>query len=150
MIDETAWSPDDAACAALALVNAARVRAGRLPLVMDRVLGMAAEDHVEDMIRHDYYGHKFADGTTFGQRLTALGYPTAYRAEVLMAGSADPAYVVAAWLRSPTHGPALRSGRYKAIGLARDYGAGTRHGWYWAGVLGGRIVDPVACEEATP
>jgi uncharacterized protein YkwD len=137
--------PSAAACAALDLVNAARAAAGVPALVMDRVLGTAAEDHARDMVAHDYYGHKFADGTTFGQHLPALGYPTTYRAEVLMAGRADPADVVAAWLASPTHGPALRSARYKAIGLAAAYGADTAHGWYWVGTLGGRVVDPAAC-----
>lgn len=122
-----------AAHALLCLVNRERARAGARRLRPNRCLARVAARHARDMIARGYFGHTSPDGRTFGERILATGYAPRYArwtiGENLAWGAApdgDPAWVVDAWMRSPSHRQNLLRTSFRDVGVAAVSGAPLR------------------------
>jgi uncharacterized protein YkwD len=114
---------DDRA-ATLHALNAVRARHGVRPLVLDVRLGRAARRHSGEMVLQRYFAHESPDGARFSARIAATGWMRRRGrwsvGETLAWGrgtSAEPAAVVAAWLRSPSHRRVVLSPRYRRVGI---------------------------------
>ncbi|MER6529698.1 TerD family protein [Streptomyces sp. NPDC001508] len=75
----------------LALVNAARARAGAPPVVLDARLAAAARAHAATMAEAGRLGTESRDGTSLHQRITANGFAYATVGEHLVSGPRTPA-----------------------------------------------------------
>ena len=96
----------------LCLINHVRAEHGARELRLDPRLRRAAERHSLDMVAHQYFAHDSLSGASFGSRLLGAGWMRGRRrwtvGENLAWGTgprAAPAFVVAAWLRSPPSSP---------------------------------------------
>jgi uncharacterized protein YkwD len=112
----------------LCLMNRARARFGLPALRANRCLHRVASRHAHDMVRRRYFAHVTPNGWDPGRRARASGYvPRSARWIVGeniawgVAAAARPAWVVRAWLHSPTHRHNLLSRRFRdaGIGVAR-------------------------------
>jgi uncharacterized protein YkwD len=115
------------------LVNAERASGGCAPLKPDPKLTLAATEHSQDMVARNYFNHTTPDGVDPWKRAKAAGYahPTA---ENIAMGYADPASVVAGWMKSPGHRANIMNCKSKAVGvgLARTPKGVT----YWTQLFG--------------
>ncbi len=127
----------------LELINEYRVASGLNPLSLNSNLNEAARWMSQDMATNDYISHTDSLGREPSQRMASFGYSyNTWRAENLAAGI-DAAHVAfELWKDSPGHNASMLNGNFKVIGIARSYGEGTVHGWYWATDFGGQ-GDPV-------
>lgn len=112
----------------LCLMNRARARFGLPPLRANRCLHRVASRHAHDMVRRRYFAHVTPNGWDPGRRARASGYvPRSARWVVGeniawgVAAAARPAWVVRAWMNSPSHRHNLLSRRFRdaGIGIAR-------------------------------
>jgi uncharacterized protein YkwD len=124
-------------------LNAARVKAGQLPLAESPELDTAAQAHSDDMRDHDYLDHEAPDGSQPQDRAAAAGYrvPPASAwivVEVISAISADAAGPLHWWLdEDPSvHGKVLLDPRWREFGVG--YAEGGRYGNYWTVLVGCR------------
>ena len=110
----------DAAFAAevFRLLNAQRQRAGLPTLAIDASLQRAASDHAMRMLQSGTFSHLSPDGTTFGTRIIAAGYPAnRWMGEVIATGSGiGPAQVVTMWMQSAPHQQQIVGTMYVAAG----------------------------------
>ena len=100
-----------------ATLNSLRAENGRVPLAEDRRLTTAARDYAALMARTGHFSHTGPEGSTFGQRSRAAGYPCP-RAENIAFGPMTDAQVIANWMTSPGHR------RNILLRDARDFGFG--------------------------
>jgi LysM repeat protein len=109
----------DRAAEVIADVNAYRVALGLAPLEIHPSLMVAAQMHVEWMVRTGNFGHIGEGGSTPPQRAAAAGYPTAgwYVYENWVGGTGmTPAEAVAWWDQSPIHQATMRVDGFEHIG----------------------------------
>nr|WP_211177325.1 CAP domain-containing protein [Pseudonocardia acidicola] len=109
----------------VALTNAQRARAGCGALQVDARVTAAAQQHSADMASNNYFSHTGSDGSSFGDRLQAEGYP-APGAENIAQGQPDAAAVVDAWMNSPGHRANILDCSLTTIGVGYD-----SRGDYW-------------------
>jgi uncharacterized protein YkwD len=124
----------------LDLVNQHRAAAGLSPLIRAAELDSAARRHSDDMATHNFMSHTGSDGSTPGQRISAAGYQWSTYGENIAAGYSTAEAVVNAWMNSSGHRANILNSRYKEIGLAVTYRAGTTYRYYWTqdfGLRGG-------------
>ncbi len=117
----------DRASEVIADVNAYRVALGLAPLEVHPSLMVAAQMHVEWMVRTRNFGHTGEGGSSPSQRAAAAGYPTAgwYVYENWVGGTGvTPAEAVAWWDQSPIHQATLRLNGFEhiGVGVAEDDG----------------------------
>jgi uncharacterized protein YkwD len=134
--------------ATLHALNAVRAAHGERPLVVDRRLVRAARRHSREMVVRRYFAHESPDGARFSARIAATGWmPRRHRwyvGETLAWGwgeRAEPAIVVAAWLRSPSHRRVVLDPRYRRVGIGIVHGtpvAGARAGLTYTADFGSR------------
>jgi uncharacterized protein YkwD len=108
----------------LAKINALRAGRGLARLRVHERLGAAALEHSRQMARRGFFGHRSADGSTFGQRVQRYYGPAGYRywsaGENLIwsSGPLAPSAVVDGWLQSPGHRKVLLDGSWRELGIA--------------------------------
>lgn len=108
----------------VALVNAARKKAGCDSLRIDPRLRKAAYLHSRDMGLHHYFSHNSQNSDTPWDRIRAAGY-THPAAENIAAGQTSPTAVMDAWLHSEGHRANILNCDYKAIGVGLWNGGDT-------------------------
>lgn len=108
---------------ALALINAARGKAGCVALSEDPRLTAAALGHAKDMAEQDYFDHKGRDGSNFATRARRAGFGMRAGAENIAAGHQEPEAVVAQWLDSEGHRKNMLNCGYRTTGIAMFYQA---------------------------
>ena len=107
------------------LINAARGQYGLAPLFPQTSLAGAARAHSLDMLRHSYFAHSSASGTSYSTRLARDGYRrTGFGSwavsEVIGWGKGTrgtPQAVLRAWLASPWHRPIILGARWRDVGI---------------------------------
>ena len=111
-------------------LNAARAAYGLPALRPDARLARVARAHSLDMVAHQYFAHDSLSGASFGSRLLGAGWMRSRRrwtvGENLAWGTgprAAPAYVVAAWLRSPPHRRVMLHPGFRFVGIGIASGA---------------------------
>jgi uncharacterized protein YkwD len=110
----------------VAFVNAARAAAGcAAPVRIDARLAVAAQAHSDDMAARGYFSHTSLDGRTFGDRITAAGYPSP-GGENIAKGQRSAQSVHDAWMGSDGHRRNIENCQFTAIGVGVNTGA-----WTW-------------------
>lgn len=113
------------------------MRAAR-PLVWDRALAEAAEQHSVDMTVRRYFDHASPDGKRVTQRVVAQGYRWRIVGENLAGGDTTVAGVMAGWLHSPEHCENLMNPAYADVGVSCVRQLGSQWGTYWTMVVATR------------
>lgn len=113
------------------------MRAAR-PLVWDRALAEAAEQHSVDMTVRRYFDHASPGGKRVTQRVLAQGYRWRSVGENLAGGDTTVAGVMAGWLHSPEHCENLMNPAYADVGVSCVRQLGSQWGTYWTMVLATR------------
>ncbi|MDB5946194.1 MAG: hypothetical protein JWQ33_1220 [Ramlibacter sp.] len=127
----------NAARAAARSCGARHMQAAR-PLVWDRALAEAAEQHSVDMAARRYFDHVSPDGKRVSQRVSAQGYRWRLVGENLAGGDTTVAGVIAGWLGSPEHCENLMGQAYAEVGVSCVRQPGSQWGTYWTMVLATR------------
>lgn len=122
--------PSSVADQVLALVNAARQKAGCASVRLDPRLTAAALGHSRQMADQNFFSHTSPNGATFVDRIKAQGYPRP-RSENIAAGNTTAAATVQQWMNSPGHRANILDCRAKDMGLGAASRAGSRFGTYW-------------------
>ncbi|MBP5857896.1 hypothetical protein KAJ83_12830 [Marivibrio halodurans] len=103
-------------------VNIFRQRYGLLPLSRNRLLDRAAQAHVEDMARRDYFAHRTPDGTGPADRVDRVGYHWSRVLENLAAGQPSAREVVQGWIDSKAgHREAMLDKTVREVGIGYTY-----------------------------
>lgn len=123
--------------AAVYRVNAFRTRSGLGPVRLNDRLMRAAESQALEMASRDRMSHTVSRGATLSRRVSAAGYQWAYVAENIGAGYKSLDAAMAGWEASAGHRKNLLLPGVTEIGIAAAHAPGTRHGTFWALILGG-------------
>jgi uncharacterized protein YkwD len=134
----------------LRLINEYRASNGLEPLLLSDTLSVSSERHSQDMARYRFFAHHtvassyYPVGSSPWDRMQAEGYRyQTFWGENIAAGYESAERAFQAWRNSPTHNAAMLDGDYRVIGIARIYGQGLVHRWYWTTDFGG-VPDPTA------
>lgn len=130
---------DDSAKTVLAILNAARSKAGCSPLKLDSRLMAAAKIHARNMAEKDFFGHKGKDGSKPSSRAKRQGYSFHMYAENIAAGQSSAEEVARSWLASAGHRKNILTCKLKDTGIAVAYqsddepldGNGKAYYYYW-------------------
>ncbi|MEV4684715.1 CAP domain-containing protein [Streptomyces kurssanovii] len=95
-------------------------------------LNKAAQAHSAYMARAQNLSHTGEGGTDPGGRLAAAGYDFGRAGENIVAGPADPAAAVRAWMNSSKHRTSILTCQYRHAGAGRATG---RNGPWWTLLL---------------
>jgi uncharacterized protein YkwD len=116
--------------ATLCRLNAARAAYGLPAVRADARLARVARAHSLDMVAHQYFAHDSRSGASFASRLLGADWMRGRRrwtvGENLAWGTgprAAPAFVVAAWLRSPPHRRVMLHPGFRVVGIGIASGA---------------------------
>ncbi|OYW61166.1 MAG: hypothetical protein B7Z31_03065 [Rhodobacterales bacterium 12-65-15] len=107
----------------LAILNAARKKAGCGPLKLNNKLMNAAQTHATNMAKKDFFGHSNKDGSKFSSRVKRQGYKYKMVAENIAAGQSSATQVAYDWLGSPGHRKNILNCKFKDTGIAVGYQA---------------------------
>jgi uncharacterized protein YkwD len=108
----------------LGKINALRAGRGLARLRLHERLAAAALEHSRQMARRGFFGHRSADGSSFGQRVRRhygfAGYRYWSAGENLLwsSGPLAPSAVVDSWLQSPGHRKVLLDASWRELGIA--------------------------------
>jgi uncharacterized protein YkwD len=127
----------------LAVINAARVKAGCAPLKLNQKLMAAAKSHARAMAEKNFFGHRGTDGSKFSSRIKRQGYKYRAAAENIAAGQSSATQVARDWLQSAGHRKNILNCRLKDTGIAVAYqaddqpmmGNGKAFHYYWVQVF---------------
>ncbi len=108
------------------------------PLLWNRALAEAAEQHSVDMAARRYFDHADPDGKRVSNRVLAQGYRWRVVGENLAGGDTTVAGVMAGWLGSPAHCKNLMGPAYAEVGVSCVRQPGSQWGTYWTMVLAAR------------
>lgn len=123
--------------ATLCLLNGARERHDLPPLRSNSKLTEAARGHSRAMVRHRFFSHTGADGSSSRQRIRRTGYLRGSRSwyvgENIAWGAgnrAKPRHRVRSWMKSAGHRANIlrREFRHVGVGIARGAPTGHRGG----------------------
>lgn len=107
----------------LNLINTHRDDNGQAPLTWDDRLGVAAQNHSDDMTAHGSSSHTGSDGSNPHDRIVAAGYPGAssWGENIFESAPNDPSAQSAFtwWKNSPGHNANMLSPNYARIGLGQ-------------------------------
>jgi uncharacterized protein YkwD len=112
----------------LCLINHVRADHGVPGLRLDRRLGRAARRHSRDMVVHHYFAHTSRSGRSPKDRVAETGWMHGKRRWTIgenlawQPGSASPASIVGAWLRSSPHRHILLDATFRVVGIGRAPG----------------------------
>ncbi len=140
----------------LQLINGYRQDNGVGPLTLSDSLSVASERHSEDMGKYNFFAHDTVRSSYYPanaepwDRMKAEGYGyNTFKGENIAAGYETAEEVLQGWRNSPSHNHAMLDGNYHAIGIARVYMPGPKHGWYWTTDFGG-VVEPATRAPDVP
>lgn len=105
----------------MALLNAARAKAGQPALTAEHTLASLAGTRSDDMATRQYFSHTTPEGTNVLQMLLDRGVNYQYAGETLQMNNYAPRQTVAeaaqALLGSPAHRAILLDGRFSHLGV---------------------------------
>lgn len=107
----------------LAILNAARAKAGCGPLKINQKLMAAAKTHATNMATKNFFGHANTDGSKFSKRVKRQGYKYRMVAENIAAGQATARQAANSWLSSAGHRRNILNCKLKDTGIAVAYQA---------------------------
>ncbi|MCM1144565.1 MAG: CAP domain-containing protein [Blautia sp.] len=101
----------------LELVNAARMKEGKMPLIMSSTLRETARRKSLDMLNKNYFDHKNTDGTYTSDWLTKCGYPWHMWAENIAYNYESAERLYNQWWNSTGHRNNMMHSSLRAIGI---------------------------------
>jgi uncharacterized protein YkwD len=101
-------------------------------------LESAAQAHSLSMADNDFFSHTGLDGSSPGDRITALGYSWRAYAENIAAGYSDQDAAMAAWLASPGHCANIMNGQVTEMGAGVAVNDASQYRIYWTQDFGDR------------
>lgn len=107
----------------VAIMNAARAKAGCAPLKINSKLMAAAKTHATNMAVKDFFGHANRDGSKFSKRVKKQGYKYKRVAENIAAGQDTAREAAYGWLSSSGHRRNILDCKMKDTGIAVAYQA---------------------------
>ncbi len=107
----------------VAIMNAARAKAGCGPLKINAKLMAAAKTHATNMAVKDFFGHANKDGSKFSKRVKKQGYVYRRVAENIAAGMDTAREAAYGWLGSSGHRKNILDCKLKDTGVAVAYQA---------------------------
>jgi uncharacterized protein YkwD/uncharacterized protein YegL len=114
------------------LTNQERLSAGLPLLVINPLLGQAAQSHAEAMANGDFFDHKNPiTGSEPGDRITDNGYQWIAYGENIAMGQQTPQDVVLSWMDSEGHRKNILSTDYTEIGVGYFQSPDNSKGPYW-------------------
>jgi uncharacterized protein YkwD len=115
------------------LLNKKRRQHGLRRLRGNGRLHRAADRHVVDMARRDYFSHTSRSGASFLDRIRRSGYLRRSRNWSVgeniawgTGGLSTPRSIVRAWMRSPGHRANILNPRFREVGVGISFGAPVR------------------------
>ncbi|HKI01374.1 MAG TPA: CAP domain-containing protein [Thermoanaerobaculia bacterium] len=121
----------------LALVNAARKKAGAPPLRTNERLDQAAQRHAEDMLARGYFAHQSPEGKTVRERAQAAGYKWRTIGENIAEGQFSVDEVMDTWMNSPGHRRNILNPDFRELGIGLTRGkTGKEHRVVWVQAFG--------------
>lgn len=109
--------------AAMAGLNALRVKHGLAPLSYSRKLEKAARRHAKDMARGGFFSHQGSDGSRIGDRVRAARYRWCAAAENIAKGQPSLAKVLTSWAQSLGHRRNMLHPEVTEFALVREEGS---------------------------
>lgn len=124
----------------LAYINEARRQFDlpELPYVLE--LGMAAQQHVNDMANYGYTAHIGADGSHPAERLIWHNYTAGYAGEATAWGFQHAYEAVEFWINSPPHRRILLNAQATDVGVGFTTKYDAPNVWYWTAEFGNRYA----------
>ncbi len=92
------------------------------------LLEEAAQNHSNDMDKHDKLDHTGSDGSSAGERINAVGYQWSTYGENIAVGYPTEKKVIEGWLNSPGHCKNIMNKSVTEMGVATS-------GAYWTQVF---------------
>src|SRR5207248_1517546 len=130
-VSATSIALDTEESAFLTLINNYRAANAAPPLAISYTLTKSSAWKSHDLGANSYFAHDDLNRTWI-QRIAACGYTASgYIGENIAAGYQSAQAVFDAWRNSPGHNANMVSATYHAIGIGREYVAGSPYGWYW-------------------
>ncbi len=123
----------------LTLLNQTRAENGLPALVRDARLDQAALTHSQDMACNDFVDHRGSDGSTWFDRVRAVGIDDSQARENIYVG--NPAYggdaqgAFSWWMNSPPHKANILNTTATAVGIGYVYNANSTYGGYYTMVF---------------
>jgi len=115
----------------LTLINNYRAANGAPALTISYTLTKSSAWKSYDLGANAYFAHDDLN-RTWVQRVVACGYTASgYIGENIAAGYQSAQSVFDAWRNSAGHNANMLNATYHAIGIGREYVAGSLYGWYW-------------------
>lgn len=128
------WSQEE--LAVMQLINQRRQAAGCPAVQPNRELGIAAEQHSEDMATEGTLSHTGSDGSSFTQRADAADYSFFASGEIIAAGYSTASAVVDGWMNSPDHRSIILTCQNTDIGVGGVTNLNSQWRFYWTAVFG--------------
>lgn len=124
----------------LAYINEARRQFELPPLPYVLELGMAAQQHVNDMANYGYTAHIGADGSHPAERLIWHNYTAGYAGEATAWGFQHAYEAVEFWINSPPHRRILLNAQATDVGVGFTAKYDAPNVWYWTAEFGNRYA----------
>jgi uncharacterized protein YkwD len=106
-------------------------------LAWNDLLTQAAAGHSQDMVTHNFFSHTGSNGSSLGQRVTAVGYNWSAVGENIAAGQTSINGVVDEWIASPGHCANIMNPTFVHVGVACINGTSSNtYSTYWTMDLG--------------
>ena len=145
---QSSYTPTEAECEVLELINDYRAERGLKPLVLSETLGAAARDHSEEIAESELFSHTMPDGSSWSDNIRAHGYTyNTWIGENLAAGYSSPVRTVEQWQQSAAHNANLLESDFVAIGIGLNADPDSLWRYYWTTTFGGYVDEPVTCED---
>ncbi|WAC72313.1 CAP domain-containing protein [Roseateles sp. SL47] len=130
----------NAARAAGANCGSSGVFAATTSVSWNSLLTQAANNHALDMTSKNFFSHTGSNGSSLGDRVTAVGYPWSALGENIAAGQPTVKDVMDAWMDSPGHCANIMSPSFTEVGVSCQLAASTSNPYstYWVMDLGAR------------
>lgn len=121
------------------LINEERAKVGVPALEFSPVLARVAQEHSDEMAKHNFFGHNSLNGLTFVNRIRNAGYNFTAASENLFAGNGpydDASYVINTWLRSTSHRENMLNPAYTEVGIGYQLNPDSTYGAYFTADFG--------------
>jgi uncharacterized protein YkwD len=120
------------------LINNYRAQNGLGALTIDWEMQSSTDWMSNDMGVKAYFNHTDSLGRDPWTRMCAFSYCyNTWMGENIAAGYTTANDVFAAWKASPGHNANMLGSHYVAMGISRQFVAGSPYGWYWTNDFGG-------------
>ena len=127
------------------LVNQERGKMSLAPLQLNSQLTQSAQWHSQDMVDHNFMGHKGSDGSSPFDRMHQAGYQFSNAGENIAAGYATAESVMDGWMNEQPDSSGHRGHRenilnpnFHDMGIGYAFGQATKYYHYWTQDLGAR------------